>query len=360
MNSRAANRRACHPVLGAFARAGLAWMLLSALLLGGCRSRSADSGDQSAPEGKKGAAQVIVEDGRTILTLDDATQRRLGIELATLGVAVARSQATFPAVVLSAEPLARYRASYVATQSELNKAQIRAGVARKEYERLKALSTPEQNVSKKALQSSEAAWQSDEADVRAARAQLELQDAALRQEWGDVITRWSAGNLPELEGILDRSHALVQLTIPAGAPPVAPKEISLELAGGRRVAARLVSPFPRVDPRIQGSSFLYLASGRHELAPGLNLVAHYAVGGARKGVLLPAPAVVWSEGQAWVYRQIAPGRFTRLPAATDLPVDGGYVALRGFSSGDKVVTTGAQDLLSEEILLHSQGGGDED
>jgi hypothetical protein len=76
--------------------------------------------------------------------------------------------------------------------------------------------------------------------------------------------------------------------------------------------------------------------------------------------VIPASAVIWSEGRAWVYLQVSPDRFRRSPISTDLPVEDGFFAGEGFSSGDKIVTVGAQALLSEEMLLHSQGGGDVD
>jgi hypothetical protein len=50
-----------------------------------------------------------------------------------------------------------------------------------------------------------------------------------------------------------------------------------------------------------------------------------------------------------VYVQAAADRFVRRPVPTDLPAAGGYLAEQGFSPGDRVVTTGAQSLLSQEF-----------
>jgi hypothetical protein len=79
-----------------------------------------------------------------------------------------------------------------------------------------------------------------------------------------------------------------------------------------------------------------------------------------KGLIVPTSAVVWSEGRAWVYKQTAPDHFTRCSVSTDVPAERGFFAAQGFSSGDKVVTQGAQALLSEEMLVHSQGAGEAD
>lgn len=338
--------------------------LVTLTLLGGCQNRAAKKDEHPETQSKPGPAQITVENGQTFITLDAPTQKRLGFTVATLASTVTRSQATFPAVVVSVQELATFRTTYVAAQAQLQKARIQAGVADKEYARLKALFGENQNVSEKSLQSAEAALQSDEADVRAAEQQLNLQASALRQEWGEVVAEWATEGSAQFQSIVDRGEAergqaLVEMTMPAGTTFAPPKSISLELPGGSRTQATFVSPFPRVDPRIQGRSFLYLVSGQRELPPGLNLVAHLPVGSPLKGVVIPASAVVWSEDKAWVYAQVSPERFSRSPVPTDVPVEDGFFAGEGFSAGDKIVTVGAQALLSEEMLLHSQGGGDE-
>ena len=79
-----------------------------------------------------------------------------------------------------------------------------------------------------------------------------------------------------------------------------------------------------------------------------------------KGLIVPTSAVVWSEGKAWVYQQTAADHFTRRAVPTDIPVEKGFFVAEGFSPGDKLVTRGAQALLSEELLLHGQSGGETD
>jgi hypothetical protein len=329
-------------------------------ILGGCQSRVDKHDEHPAGQEKKGPAQITVENGQTLITLDTSTQARLGVAVATLASTVTRAQAMFPAVVLSIQNLATFRNMYVQSQAQLQKAHVQADVAGKEYKRLKALFGQNQNISEKSLQSAEGTLQSDELDVHAGEQQLSLQEAAVQQEWGDVVTKWATEGSPQFERILDQRELLVQMTIPSGTAAAAPKTISFEIPGRSRIQAGFVSSFPRVDPRIQGRSFLYLASAQSDLAPGLNLVAHLSVGSQLKGVVIPTSAVVWSEGKAWVYAQLSSDQFTRRPAPTDVPVDNGFFVREGFSNGDKVVISGAQALLSEEMLLHGQGGGESD
>jgi hypothetical protein len=192
--------------------------------------------------------------------------------------------------------------------------------------------------------------------VTAAEQQIALEEAAVRQEWGKVVTKWIAEDSTELQQVLNQRQMLVQITLPSAENPELPKKISLELPDSTRTETTLVSPVPRADPRIQGKSYLYVASGESGLAPGTNLLAHLAVGARMAGVIVPASAVVWSVGKAWVYQQTAQDRFIRRPVATNLPVENGYFIARGLHAGDKVVTQGAQALLSEEALLRGGGG----
>ncbi len=334
--------------------------LLTLTLFGGCKNRFDKDQEDRQAQAKKGPAQISTENGQTVLTLDSPTQNRLGLEVATLAATVTRAQATFPAVVVSVQDLAGSRNSYIAAKAQVLKARVQADVARKQYALLKTLFAEDQNISEKSLQSAEATLEANEADVRAAEQQLTLQESVARQEWGSVVAKWAVEGSPELQRILDQTEVLVQMTMPSGSTYGAPKTISLEIPGGARTQATLISTFPRVDPRIQGRSFLYLAHAQPSLTPGVNLLAHLSVGSLMKGLIVPTSAVVWSEGKAWVYQQTAVDHFTRRAVPTDIPVEKGFFVAEGFSPGQKLVVQGAQALLSEELLLHGQGGGETD
>jgi hypothetical protein len=334
--------------------------LMTLTFLGACQNRSDKDDANRQVQAKKGPAQISVENGQTVLTLDMPTQNRLGLEVATLTATLTRAQVTLPAVVLSAQDLATFRNGYVATQAQVQKSRVEADLARKEYTRLKTLFEQDHNISEKSLQSAEGTLQANETDVRAGEQQLNLQESVVRQEWGMVVAKWAVESAPELQRVFDQHEVLVQMTMPSDATFRAPKTISLETPGATRTEAILVSTFPRVDPRIQGRSLLYVAPSHPGLTPGVNLLAHLSVGSQMKGLIVPTSAVVWSEGKAWIYQQTAPDRFTRHAVSTEAPVEKGFFVTEGFSPGDKVVTRGAQALLSEEMLLRGQGGGETD
>lgn len=334
--------------------------LLTLVFLGACHNRLDKDDEERRVRSSKETSRTLVENGQTVLNLDSPTQSRLGLEVEALKATVTRVQVTSPAVVLSVQELGTFRNSYIAAQAQLQKSRAEVDVARKEYTRLKALFEQNQNVSERSLQAAEGTWQGNEAEARAEEQQLKLQESIARQQWGSVVAKWAVEGSSELQRILDQREVLLQMTTPSGATLGVPRTISLEILGGTRAEARLVSTFPRVDPRIQGRSFLYVALAQAGLAPGANLLAHLSVGSALKGLIVPSSAVVWSEGKAWLYQQTASDRFVRRAVTTEVPVESGFFVTQGFSPGVKVVTQGAQALLSEELLLHGQGGGETD
>ncbi len=112
-----------------------------------------------------------------------------------------------------------------------------------------------------------------------------------------------------------------------------------------------------IDPRAQGKAFLFRVAGPSAgLRPGLAVTAWLAQPGPRReGVLLPRPAVVRYAGKSWVYLETSPGEFTRREVALENVTAGGWFT-RSLAPGVRVVTAGAQMLLSEELKSQIQVG----
>ncbi len=308
----------------------------------------------------KTPSRVFMRNGETVIRLSPGGQSRAGIETLTLDAVRERRKVTAPAVVLDVQGLVNLTANYATAQANLRKAENNLAVSQPEYDRLKTLYSKQQNVSAKAFQAAEGMFHSDQTDVRMTRRNLELQVAALRQSWGDAIATWATSGEAELERILNRQDTMVQVTLSADGPATAPREVWLELPNQRVVTASLVSCFPQVDPRIQGASFLYITRTQGTLAPGLNLMARFPAGSRVAGVVVPSSAVVWLNGEPWVYIETAPNEFARRPVSTNYPVGGGFFVSKGLSPGERTVRAGAQALLSEEFRTQSQGGGEGD
>ncbi|MGH9353611.1 MAG: efflux RND transporter periplasmic adaptor subunit [Terriglobia bacterium] len=313
-----------------------------------------DQDDEDQAESVQTPSRVSVINGQTVVTLNEATQKRIGIVTQALRAIEARQQTTAAATILPAQDLVTLRSALIAAQAQVEKAQVSVDVSRKEYKRLKTLYQENQNASQKSVQAAEATLRMNRATLQAAQQELEVQKAAAIQSWGSAVAGWIAAGTGQLARVLNQQGLLVQVTAPPGNAFTAAQTVGLSTPEGRLIRASYVSTIPRVDPRIQGISLLYAVRSRPGLAPGLNLVAHLPVGRRLKGVLVAGTAIVWWQGQAWVYEQTAPTQFTRMLVPTDEPLRSGYFVTQGFAPGSKVVVRGAQDLLSEEFRSQIQ------
>ena len=160
-----------------------------------------DEEEEEKEEAVKTPSRASVQNGQTIITLDVETESQTGITVAPLKGITARTEITAPAVVLSAQELVTARNNYVAAQTALEKAEAGVQVMQQESDRLKALYEDNQNASQRALQSAEGSLRSGQADVEAARQDLALQAAAVRQSWGDVIAEWIIDGPPPLDRV---------------------------------------------------------------------------------------------------------------------------------------------------------------
>jgi hypothetical protein len=313
-------------------------------------------------EAAKTLSSVVTENGEKVIKLSLEAQSRLGLRAAPLEAAREEKEATAPGVVLDVQGLVNLATSYASAQANLHRAENNLTVSQSEYDRLKSLYAKNQNVSQKAFQTGTGMYHNDQNDVQMARQNMDLVTAAVRQSWGNKVGEWVADDPPSLNRILNREDMLVQVTLPPDGPASAPGEVSLELPNQRSVTAKLVSRFPQVDPRIQGPGFLYVTPAQGTLAPGLNVVAHLSYGPRLKGVIVPSSAIIWWQGEPWVYVETASGQFTHKAVQSDHPVAGGFFCATGFKPGEKVVVQGAEQILAIELNPSPQpsSGGEGD
>lgn len=304
----------------------------------------------------KAPLRVATRDGETAITLDKATQVKSGIDVALLQSISHREEVRAYGTVLQLQELIDLRNAYVTAKAQIDKTRASLEASRREYERLKVLHG-NRNISDKTFQSAEAAWMSDEANVRAAQEGLEALGSGARQRWGSVLAKWLVDGSSAFIRLIQQQEVLIQITLPADAHiSSAPQTARIQLADGKLASVKLVSTAARTDPRIQGMSFFYLASGKADFLPGMNVVAYLPVGPQIRGVIVPRSAVVWWQGKAWVYVQKAEERFIRHEVSMDMPIENGWFVSEGLSAGDRLVVGGAQLLLSEEFRGQVQVG----
>jgi hypothetical protein len=301
--------------------------------------------------------RVSGKSGDPVITLDDETQERSGIETAALPATPRAEELRAYGMVLDVARLTELSNNYANAKAQVQTAQAKLAMSKPAYDRAQKLFNETHVVSQAQVQAAEAAFGTDQASLVAAEAQVRTLTATAYQEWGAVLGKSLVEESPMIKTLIERQSFLLQITLPPGVIlPEPPATASIEV-GKARQEITFVSPATRIDPRIQGISFFYAAAASGVL-PGMNVLAFLPSGKSIDGVEVPASAVVWWQGRAWVYRRTGPETFTRLAIATDLPAPGGGYFANDVAKDAEIVTHGAQLLLSEEFRAQIQVGED--
>ncbi|MGB6356995.1 MAG: hypothetical protein WBF21_23700, partial [Steroidobacteraceae bacterium] len=147
---------------------------------------------------------------------------------------------------------------------------------------------------------------------------------------------------------------LVRVTFPLGSVNGrAPQNLWLArldaATAGERWNAHAVWDAP-ADAGVPGRSFFALLQGP-DVSEGERLLAWAALGDAEhgeSGSLIPASAVVVSDGKYWYYLERQPGQFVRTPLDIGRPMADGYFIKGAVNRGDLIVTSAAGLLLARQ------------
>jgi len=292
------------------------------------------------------------------VTLSSAQQAKGGIAVALLNSMSFQEKVTAYGIVSDTQQLSDSRSSFANSRAKQESAQAELVASREDYTRLQSLYRDNRSTSEKSVQKAQATWLSDQAQARAAEVALHSQTAIIRQRWGSVIAKWIEEDSAAFARLMEQEDVLIQITVPVGTKLSSPPaSATIETPVGSTETATFVSASPRTDPRIQGFSFLYLAPAKATgLLPGMNVLAYLPTGRETVGTYVPASAVVWLQGRAWVYVQASPDTFIRREIPTGTPVPGGWFVREGLSAGQWCVVRGAQLLLSQESHTQAQRG----
>lgn len=275
--------------------------------------------------------------GKAEVSLDQATQELIGLQTAPLTPASLPPERRSYGRVLDSPPL-------IAQLSAIESARASLEASSKEYQRVKTLYDQGENASAQSLETADAAIKRDRIALQSAQAELVA-------AWGESVAQLP--NLgPLVESLATLKTVLVRLDLPAG-------EVIRDLPIGARLLVARPGPSsegtflgraPFTDPQAQGNGFMFLVTNTPpQLAPGLALTGFLLLPGEPlQGVIVPEAAVVRADDQAWSYVQSGSTNFMRRSLSQEHPVPGGWFMTHGFEPGERIVTTGAQTLLSEE------------
>lgn len=288
------------------------------------------------------AAQVTRDAaGHVLIRIRPATRREIGLRTEKLARVTERLRVKAYGFVTDPAPLA-------ALNGSLSSARAALDAASAEYRRSSRLYHERNNASLRAMQSAQAVYLSDQARVQA----IELR---MRGAWGPEIAEMSPSARARLiDDLIARRIAIARVTVPTGAHLIAtPHAAIVRLLGHERdpIPARAVFVAPAVNQAMQGQAFLIeIASAGFPLRPGTAVSAGLpASQRAEQGVIVPRSAVVRYAGARWVYCELDGDRFERRKIAVVQAGARGYFVTANLAPGSRVVVTGAQMLLSQEL-----------
>jgi hypothetical protein len=306
----------------------------------------ADEDDEGKPI-TSSASQVSRDAaGHVFITIRPAAQKEVGITTEILEPTVRPIEIEAYGFILDPSPLSKLN-------SQLLSAQAAADAASAQYRRTRRLYTEQKNASLRDLQTAEASYLTD-------KSQLEALEQQLRNDWGEEISRMDPQGRSQLvAALVERREAMARVTAPIGDQlDDAPCTAQVVVIGHEEqpLKARAVYAAPIVGPNLQGQTYLALLATTHfPIRPGTAVSARIpASNTSLRGVMVPRSAVVRYAGNEWAYRELTGDRFVRLEIVPAEITDRGYFVTEKFAPGMRIVISGAQTLLSEELKAQIQ------
>jgi hypothetical protein len=315
-------------------------VVVGLVLLGGCQKAAAPP--ESGPPEPAGAAGAPGADAANV-SLSAEDQKKLGVATVAPKPTSWNAESGGMAAVVSHDGIAQAVAELAGAQAADR--QSRAAVARAGQ-----LADSAGALSAEARESAER-----QAGLDAAA--LALAQRRLSSVIGEHPTWPGEASGATLSALASGHAKLIRATFPLGSP-LPQHQRSLRL---RRIAAgdgepgwEARAPWPApADPSVPGRSFFVVLSGT-DLSEGERLEAWAPTGNHLQGWLIPASAVVQTEGKYWCYVETAPGKYRRIPVDIQRPLDEGYFVSEGFDGRQHVVNSAAALLLARELNPSSE------
>lgn len=208
------------------------------------------------------------------------------------------------------------------------------------------------NASARTAQAAEASAAHDRSSVQSARDRIAL-------TWGTAVLEVAQPTW--VQNLTTLKSAIVRFNLPPGesmAHPPAEARVVQIADETRSIDAHFLGFAPATDTQLQGQGLLYLIKiNTLRVTPDAAVIGYLSQpGAAQRGVRVPRSAVIRHEAQSWVYVQRNATSFERVAASTSHAVEGGWLITAGLQAGDRVVTDGAQLLLSEELKSQTRVG----
>jgi hypothetical protein len=324
----------------------IAGVLATIVMFATILSVRADEDEEEEKPVTSNVARVYRDNsGHIIIAIRPAAQKEIGITTQVLKAVARPLEVEAYGFILDPDGLARLNSQIISAQAALDAASA-------QYRRTSRLYAEHQNVSLRDLQLAQAAYVGDNSNLQALNQQL-------RDQWGGRIALMDPRTRSNfVNALIDRSEAIARVTAPGGeAVEQIPSSAEVIVLGHEQqpLNAQAVYGAPTVVPSLQGQTFLLLvATQKFQVRPGTAVSAYLPTSSSvEQGVMVPRSAVVRYEGGDWLYREIHGDRFERIQITPVQLTEAGYF-VTNLTPGTRIVTIGAQTLLSQELKSHIQ------
>lgn len=306
---------------------------------------------QSDPENDNAAASDAVDDMQVRVEGDISDYA--GVELLSLTRTDFFPEFKALAQVIDLRPMLNVRSQYQQALASLNVAKVAERSAGQELARLKQLSKGTGSVATKNINYAQAAYNEVAAKLDGSLVELQAIKEQALQTWGETIGTWIVDkDSKEWQRLLHHKDSLLLVTLAANDTLAADVSFIRISRDGTREQARkayYVSPALLTDKVMQGETY-YFKTATGKLRTGMRIDAWVVEANKPlQGVFIPEQAIVWHQGQQWVYVQVDDDLYERRPLQTGRVSAGGIFTQTDLAMGDKLVLKGAQMLLSEEF-----------
>jgi hypothetical protein len=292
--------------------------------------------------------------------LDDDALEMVGVKTVTLSVTDWATETQVHARVVDHQALVQWHTTLTQQRSDIHVAQVAAQSAKEEFNRLQKVAGA---VAQKNISYAKADWLKKQAELQAMKTTFQSSELELEQTWGKPIKQWLEGSDSPFTQILARKKALIEVALPAELDVTEhPPMVVISHLAERWTAkpTEYVSPAFSQSPLMRSQPHYFLSSAK-DLRPNMRLHAWVQErDNVKQGYFIPDDAVVWYAGQAWAYIEEEEGLYKRRSLADGITRTNGVFMETGFESGDELVMSGAQMLLSEEFRWQIHDEDDDD
>jgi len=296
------------------------------------------------------------------VSLEEEVQKTLGLEIIQLKPSILHNENASFATRINLSPLLQQRSDYFAHLSHVEISQLKRNQAQAEVKRLKQLARNQAVSSRKLLtQQNQLAVYS--AELKATKNKLNSLSSQFTSQWGATLTHWFLSeNNQHFQKINTFKKHIYILYLPSYIL-TAPKTIFIHPNNQRTQAnkAQLISNAANFGNTQQaGNAFFYLADPTTPLSKRVNAWVPLNAE-AESGVIIPQSALVWHLGQSFVYLQIDNENYQRIKINHKVRIDADhYFIQHELQTNDRLVSLGAQTLLSEEFRGQIPAEDDDD